>query len=158
MIFVASLGGYQFVMLECAGYRGFSLAQVKRLHQIIESAETKRVDRALNRLHPADHYDDRIRGSELCMRDHLQTGHAAHGDVADYQLIVFLSELGECFFRRRCLRAFVRLAEEVAQHAANFDFVVDNQEKGLRDCFHHILIWLSGKGRQENVMEGSWGI
>jgi len=38
MIFVPSLGGYEFVMLERSGHCGFRLAQVKGFHQIIERA------------------------------------------------------------------------------------------------------------------------
>ena len=131
MILVMSLGYDQFMMMERTFNRGFSLTEIEGLHQIIECTKPKRVDRTLDRLHAADHDDDRIWRSDFDMRNHFQTGHAAHGDVANDQVEFRRTKLPQRLFGRSGFATFVSAGQEVAEHSANFWFVVNNQETRL---------------------------
>src|ERR1043166_1119497 len=57
MVFIALLCHYEIVMLERAFDHSFHLSQIKRLHQVIERAESQSTNRTLDGLHAADHHN-----------------------------------------------------------------------------------------------------
>src|SRR2546429_5096937 len=99
----------------------------------MECTNPKAVDPLPDRLHAPDHDHDSIRGTYFEVGNHLQAGHATHRDVANDQVEFTRTKLPERLFGRRGFATFVSAGQEVAEHSANFWFVVNNQETRL--CF-----------------------
>src|SRR5687768_17787211 len=116
MVFVTSLGDYQFVIFKCSLDYSFDLTKVKRFHQIIKSAESQSADCALHRLHAADHYHDGVGRKLLDVRDHLKSAHARHGDIAYHQMKIGGAQAVERLFGRARFKAFVVLAQQVGEN------------------------------------------
>src|SRR5437762_3062350 len=100
-------------MVKSALYHRFHLAQIKRLHYVIKSSQTQRLDSALHSLHAAVHYDDGVWRIALHMRNHVKTAHAWHRDVTDYEFVVRRSQPFERFFSRACRGAVVFAIKEI---------------------------------------------
>jgi hypothetical protein len=117
-------------LFERAADGHFDVAQVERLRHIVERPGAQRLDGVLNRLRAADH-DDHGFGRDLGhVRNHLQTAHALHVDVADHHVEAHRAQTPQRGLRRSHQVAIVIFAQQFVENAANLLLVVGDQNAG----------------------------
>jgi len=103
-------------------------------------AQTQGADRALDSLHTADHHHDSVRRECFDVRDHVETAHTGHRDVADHELKLASVKVRECFLCGGRPQTLVFFTEEIGKDFGYFDFVVNYQNPGRHRCRHGFLL------------------
>ena len=75
-------------MFKRALHYRFHLSQIERFHNVVKGPKPQSANRALDRLHAADHHNYRVGRHAFDLRNHVEAAHARHGDVADDELIL----------------------------------------------------------------------
>src|SRR5712691_1068305 len=117
-------------------YHRLHLAQVKGLHQIVEGAEAERFNGALHSLHPTDHHDHRIWREALHLRQHLESAHPRHRDIADHQLKLALVQALQRLFRGARFRALMPVAKQIGQDFGYLSLVVNDENARTLITWH----------------------